>query len=145
MPNALYLASSRRCTYDEKALGTIVIKAMHNLTSNKILLISFNILFSGIEWKRGNSGLILKFQHLFFQVSSGKGTTLDFCRRFAEREKTNFISMSKLGKKTGIKDVNINNHKFQGVQCSSTTKCTVCGRLLWGIGIQGYQCQCEYF
>ena len=73
-----------------------------------------------------------------FQVSSGKGTTLDFCRRFAEKEKSNFLKP--FGNK---KIVTETGHKFQGYQCSSTTKCSVCNRPLWGIGIQGYQCQCK--
>ncbi|XP_047130651.1 rho guanine nucleotide exchange factor 11 isoform X1 [Hydra vulgaris] len=73
------------------------------------------------------------------KVSSGRGSVLERCRCFAEKEKTSFGVF-----KPKRKSHSVNGHQFVSMQYTNLTLCDYCDGLLWGIGTQGYQCQvCE--
>ncbi|XP_065644163.1 rho guanine nucleotide exchange factor 12 isoform X6 [Hydra vulgaris] len=73
------------------------------------------------------------------KVSSGRGSVLEHCRCFAEKEKTSFGVF-----KPKRKSHSVNGHQFVSMQYTNLTLCDYCDGLLWGIGTQGYQCQvCE--
>ncbi|XP_057302148.1 rho guanine nucleotide exchange factor 12-like isoform X2 [Hydractinia symbiolongicarpus] len=75
------------------------------------------------------------------KLSTGKGSVLDRCRSFAEKEKKSFISNLKSNRRVHT----INGHQFVGMQYTYVTQCGFCQGLLWGIGTQGYQCTvCEF-
>ena len=72
--------------------------------------------------------------HDSFQILGGRGNALDRVKSFAEKERSTFFIKARKGK------VQVQGHQFQPAQYTQAAFCGYCGRLLWGIGPQGYQC-----